>query len=137
MSRLLFPAIATVALVCTACGPSAPPADPRGTGPVASPSGPAPSTAASSYAAAAGQGTPVHYACGDASTISVTWGIDQAHVEFPDGRTVTLPKAQSASKGGGEVFVGDTVALQRNGDDIQLFEGEGSARQCAAQKPVE
>jgi len=136
MSRLLFPAIAAVVLVCAACGPSAPPADPRETGSVAPSSDPAPSTVAPSPAVA-GHGTPVRYACGDASVISVTWGDDQAHVEFPDGHVVSLPKAQSASKGGGEVFVGDTVSLQRNGDDIRLFDGEGSARQCAARKPVE
>src|SRR3546814_10269402 len=77
-----------------------------------------PSSSAAVTSPATAPGTPVSYACSDASTVSVTWGDDQARVEFPDGRTISLPKAQSASKGGGEVFVGDTVSLQRDEDEI-------------------
>lgn len=133
MSRLLIPAIAAIALGCSACGPSAPPSDPTPSAaePVAQTPDPSPSAAAASPAAATG--TPVTYACTDASTVSVAWGDDQARVGFADGRTISLPKAQSASKGGGEVFVGDTVSLQRDGDGIRLFDGEGAARQCSAQ----
>src|SRR3546814_8007805 len=87
----------------------------------------------SSDLAATAPGTPVTYACTDASPVSVAWGHDQARVEFADGRKISLPKAQSAYKCGGDVFVGETVSLQRDGDDIQLFEGQGTARQCSAQ----
>ena len=137
MSRLPLSAIAAIALGCSACGPSAPPSDPtsRATEHTAQTSDPSRSAAAASPAPA--PATPVSYECSDASTASVTWGVDHAQVEFPDGRTVSLPKAQSASKGGGDVFVGDTVSLQRDGDDIQLFEGEGPARQCGARASVE
>jgi len=136
MSRFLIPTFVAIALTYSACGPSAPPSDPAHptTEPSAQTPDSSPPDAVTSPAAAP---TPVRYSCGDASVISVTWGNEQAHVEFPGGRAVTLPKAQSASKGGDEVFVGDTVSLQRDGDDIQLFDGEGPARQCAAQKPVE
>jgi hypothetical protein len=131
MSRLLFPAIA-ITLACSACGPTPPPADParRATVSAAQPPDPTPVAAT---APDARPGTPVRYACTNGSTISVVWGENRARATLPDGRTVSLPKAQSASKGGGEVFVGETVSLQRDGDDIQLFEGEGSARQCSAQ----
>ena len=134
MSRLLFPAIAAALLACSACGPAEPPADParRATMPATQTPDPAPPAAAPAPDPAAGD-TPVRYACSDASTISVTWGNDQARIELPDGSLATLPKAQSASKGGGEVFVGDTVSLQRDGDDIELFAGDGPSRQCSAQ----
>src|SRR3546814_13966882 len=119
MSRLLIPAFVAIALACSACGPSAPPSDPTpsATEPTAQTSDPSPS-------AATAHGTPVTYACTDASPVSVAWGHDQARVEFADGRTISMPKAQSASKGGGDVFVGETVSLQRDGADIQLFGGE-------------
>ncbi|MGN7726085.1 hypothetical protein ACTJIL_09745 [Luteimonas sp. 22616] len=134
MSRLLFPAIAAALLACSACGPAEPPVDParHAAMPATRTPDPAPPAAATAPDPAAGD-TPVRYACSDASTISVTWGNDQARIELPDGSLATLPKAQSASKGGGEVFVGDTVSLQRDGDDIELFAGDGPARQCSAQ----
>ncbi|MFC3716883.1 hypothetical protein ACFONC_12045 [Luteimonas soli] len=134
MSRLLFPAVASVLLACTACGPTPPPSDParRATASIAEEPNPMP-PAADALPGAAGRDTPMRYACNDTSTVSVAWGDDQARVELPDGRMVSLPKAQSASKGGGEVFVGKTVSLQRDGDDIQLFEGEGNARKCSTQ----
>ena len=140
MSRLPLTATvatAVIALACSACGPSAPPSDPtpRATAPAAQTSDP--SSPAFARSAVAGPDTPTRYACSDASTVSVTWGDDQARVAFADGRTISLPKAQSASKGGGEVFVGNTVSVQRDGDDIQLFEGEDPARQCSAQASTE
>jgi hypothetical protein len=122
-TRALAPAFA-FALLCTSCGQ--PPDDPatRATGLTPEPtSAPFPATADAGIAS-------TRYACDDGSAVSVIWGNDKARVELPDGRMVSLPKAQSASKGGGEVFVGDTVSLQREGDDIQLFQGAGEAQQC-------
>src|SRR3546814_6869094 len=79
MSRLLIPAFVAIALACSACGPSAPPSDPTpsATEPTAQTSDPSPS-------AATAPGTPVTYACTDASPVSVAWGHDQARVEFAD-----------------------------------------------------
>lgn len=140
MSRLLFPAVAAILLACSAsaCGPTEPPAEPgrRAPIPVGQTPDPAPPAAADSPDIAA-RDTPVHYACSDASAISVTWGDDQARVELPDGRTVTLSKARSALKGRSEVFVGNTVSLQRHGDAIELFASDGSARQCSARPPTD
>src|SRR3546814_15180795 len=127
MSRLLIPAFVAIALACSACGPSAPPSDPTpsATEPTAQTSDPSPS-------AATAPGTPVTYACTDASPVSVAWGHDQARVEFAAGRTISLPKAQSASQGGRAVFVVDTVSLQRDGDHIHLVEGEATDQPSTA-----
>src|SRR3546814_14854700 len=94
MSRLLIPAFVAIALACSACGPSAPPSDPTpsATEPTAQTSDPSPS-------AATAPGTPVTYACTDASPAPVAWGPDPARVEFPDGRTIALPKAHPATQG--------------------------------------
>jgi len=137
MSRLLIPAFAAIALACSACGPSAPPSGQTPGAAEPAPQPPASSPPAAPTPPSAASGTAVAYTCTDASTVSVAWGNDQARIEFADGRAISLPKAQSASKGGGEVFVGDTVSLQRDVDDIQLFDGEGPARRCSTQAPSE
>src|SRR3546814_6667015 len=86
MSLLPLSAIAAIALGCSACAPSTPSGPTsRATEATAQTSDPSSSTAVTSPATA--PGTPVSYACSDASTVSVTWGDDQARVEFPDGRT--------------------------------------------------
>src|SRR3546814_16477053 len=123
MSRLLIPAFVAIALACSACGPSAPPSDPTpsATEPTAQTSDPSPS-------AATAPGTPVTYACTDASPVPVAWGHDQARVAFADGRTISPPKAQSASQGGGDVFVGATGSCPGDGDDIQRLQGQGTAK---------
>ncbi len=132
MSRSM-PAIAiAMLLACSACGPTAPPANPdqRATAPASEGSGPAtPIDAASS--ADAGQGESLRYACDDGSVVRVAYGDeDQARIEFPGGPTISLPKARSASKGAGEVFVGETVSLQRNGDELQVVQTAGKALRC-------
>jgi hypothetical protein len=51
-------------------------------------------------------------------------------LRWPEGRSVTLPRAESASKGGGDVYVGDTVSLQRDGNRIVLHDGDAPAVTC-------
>lgn len=108
-------------LSCASCEP--PPSDPatRATLPAPEPEQAAPATVAIGA---------TRYTCDDGSALGVRYVADRAQVELPDGRTVTLPKAQSASKGGGEAFVGEALALQRDGDDIQLHRDEQPALHC-------
>ena len=131
MSRIALPATGAILLACGACGPTPPPADSArlATVPVAEAPRTAPPAAATS-AGGTGRDTPMRYACNDGSAVSVAWGDAQALVAFADGHPVTLARAQSASKGDGEVFVGDTVSLQRERDGIELFQGAGEAVQC-------
>lgn len=112
-------------LACAACT-QAPPTDParRATVPDAA-STPAPGASPESQAA-------IRYACDGGAAVEVAYGGDEARVTLPDGRLVALPKAQSASKGGGEAFVGEAVSLQRDGDAIELFRDEGKALRCRA-----
>ncbi len=112
-------AILATALLCGGCGPAAPTGEPA---PAAATRPPAADTTPASGA--------VRYACGDGSSVTVAYGDDQARVDLPDGLTLALRKAQSASKGGGEVFVGDTVSLEREGEAIALFQGEGERLDC-------
>ena len=64
------------------------------------------------------------------STLDVAYAGSSAQVHWPDGRTLTLPRAESASKGGGDVYVGDTVSLQRDGSTLQLHDGDAPALTC-------
>src|SRR3546814_13837567 len=120
MSRLLIPAFVAIALACSACGPSAPPSDPTpsATEPTAQTSDPSPS-------AATAPGTPVTYACTDASPVSVAWGHDQARVEFADSRTLTPPNVQSPPKTGGDVSACETAWLRPSGRSSTRLEGRG------------
>lgn len=108
-------------LSCASCEP--PPSDPatRATLPTPEPGQVAPAMV---------DNGATRYTCDDGSTLGVRYVADQAQVELPDGRMVTLPKAQSASKGGGDAFVGEAMALQRDGDGIQLHRDEQPVSRC-------
>src|SRR3546814_15329555 len=118
MSRLLIPAFVAIALACSACGPSATPSDPT-----PSATEPTAQTYDPSTSAATAPGTPVTYACNEASPVSVAWGHEQARDEFDDRRTKSMPKAPQDSKGGGAEFVGEPVSTQRDGAAKQHSEG--------------
>src|SRR5690606_38559151 len=96
MARLLLPAAVLVALACGACGQGPEDSTPAATAP------PDPAAIASiehdAPPAAAPDGA-LRYACGDGGIVTIAWSGDDARVELGDGRTVTLPKAQSASSG--------------------------------------
>ncbi len=123
-----------LAAACAACGQTPPPADParRASGPEPA-QRPAPVAQAPARPGSdAGTRGTIRYACDDGSAVGIAYAGDEARVTLPDGRVVALPKAQSASRGGGEVFVGEAVSLQRDGDGIQLFQDEGKALHCRA-----
>jgi membrane-bound lysozyme inhibitor of c-type lysozyme MliC len=130
-----LPAIAIVMLLaCSACGPAAPPTDPAR--PATPPAGEGSSPAAPVDAASSAdtvEGTSLRYECDDGSVVRVTYGgEEQARIELPGGPTISLPKAQSASRGAGDVFVGETISLQRNGDELQVVRTAGKTLQCRA-----
>ncbi len=70
------------------------------------------------------------YRCDDGRTLDVRFTAAAADLQWPDGREARLPRAESASKGDGDVYVGDTVSLQRDGDRFQLHEEGRSATNC-------
>lgn len=119
----LLPVFA-LALACSACGPA--PEDPARR--AAMQPAPAPAPPAQSP----GAGDPARYLCDDGSAATIAATGEQATVQLPEGRNVALPKAQSASKGGGDVFVGETLSLQRDGDAVALFLEGGERTQCHA-----
>jgi membrane-bound inhibitor of C-type lysozyme len=93
--------------------------------PTASDSGGAPPAAQDTAA-------PDHigYRCADGSRLDVAYFGSTARISWPDGRSLTLPRAESASKGGGDVYVGETVSLQRDGNTLQLHDGEAPPLAC-------
>ena len=80
--------------------------------------------------AAASGSNRVSYRCADGSSVDVLYASGKAEVHWAGGRTLTLPRAESASRGGGDVYVGETVSLQHDGDKLQLHDGQAPARAC-------
>ena len=72
----------------------------------------------------------VAYRCSNGASLRVRYSDNHADLRWPDGRTLALPRAQSASKGGGDVYVGDTVALQRDDSHLRLHDGDAPAVAC-------
>ena len=77
-------------------------------------------------------GAEIIYTCEDGSELHVRYSTHSATFALEDGSRVTLPRAESASKGGGDVYVGDTVGLQRLGNVVQV-EQKGSAKRVCAE----
>jgi hypothetical protein len=97
------------------------------------PAAPAAATVApgSTAQAPATPGTAViAYHCTDGRTFEATYGDHGASLRWPDGRSAQLPRAESASKGGGDVYVGETVSLQRDASRIQLHDGNAPPVTC-------
>ena len=70
------------------------------------------------------------YRCADGSSFDVAYGGRNAEVQWTGGRALTLPRAESASKGGGDVYVGETVSLQHDGETLQIHDGQAPALAC-------
>lgn len=119
--------LSALALACAACTQSPPP-DPARRATIPAPEA-TPGTTATRTVDVTTPDT-LSYACDDGSALRIEYAAETARVELPDGRVVALPKAQSASKGGGEVFVGEAMSLQRNGDGIQMYQDEGKSLLC-------
>lgn len=75
-------------------------------------------------------GNRASYRCADGSSLDVAYAGSNAEVQWADGRTLTLPRAESASKGDGDVYVGETVSLQHDGDKLQIHDGQAPALAC-------
>lgn len=75
--------------------------------------------------------TGADYACADGTRLQVRFGDHDATLHWPGGRSLVLPRAESASRGGGDVYVGETASLQRDGARLQLHDGERAATDCA------
>jgi hypothetical protein len=134
LSRVAFAACLLCLAACQrtpdadAAAPSSPAA---GAADAPAPPAPAPAPAdAPPAAAASASGTSVDYACADGTTLQAGFGEHDATLRWPGGRSLTLPRAESASKGGGDVYVGETVSLQRDGARLQLHDGARTATTC-------
>ena len=90
------------------------------------PAAPAPATVTPAPAPQMGAA----YACADGTALQASFGDDDVTLQWPDGRSLVLPRAESASKGGGDVYVGETVSLQRDGMQLQLHDGDRAATTC-------
>jgi hypothetical protein len=74
--------------------------------------------------------TTVAYHCTDGRTLEASYGEHDATLRWPGGRSVHLPRAESASKGAGDVYVGETVSLQRGPSRIELHDGDAPPVTC-------
>lgn len=72
------------------------------------------------------------YACADGSAITIDADARRATVTLRNGVAVDLPRAESASKGGGDVFVGETLSALRENGAVRLQSGAASAVECHA-----
>jgi hypothetical protein len=123
----------TLVAIMAACSPSQPPAEPEvaqpaedmsASLPVAEPPVPAPTIPASG----ATSGSMVVYACEDGSGVTVTYDKYSALVKLPTGSTM-LSRAESASNGGNDAYLGEELSLYRSGNLVQL-QVAGKSRAC-------
>ena len=70
------------------------------------------------------------YRCEDGTMLRAEYGDADVRVHWADGRTATLPRAESASAGGGDAYVGSDVSLQRTGSGFELHDGENATVAC-------
>ena len=68
-------------------------------------------------------GNRASYLCADGSSLDVVYAGGNAELRWPGGRRLVLPRAESASKGDGDVYVDDTVSFLRDGRTLQLHDG--------------
>jgi hypothetical protein len=128
LSRLGFAAC----LLCLAACQRPPDVDdatPPAVAPAAAPATSTPPAVGTPPSAAPGTSAG-DYLCADGTRVQVAFGDHDATLRWPDGRNVVLPRAESASKGGGDAYVGDTVSLQRDGSRLQLHDGDRAATTC-------
>lgn len=119
--------------IMAACSPPQPPAEPKAEQPtedmsaslpVAEPPVPAPIVPASGTTS----GSMVVYVCEDGNSVTVTYDKYSALVKLPSGSTM-LSRAESASNGGNDAYLGEELSLFRNGNLVQL-QIAGKSRAC-------
>ena len=120
-----------------ACSPSKPPEkseaaqaaeDASASLPAAEPAAPAPVAPAPTAPAPDAAPGSIAYACDDGSGLTVTYDQYGALVKLPSGATM-LSRAESASGGGKEAYLGEELSLYRNGNLVQLQAG-GKSHTC-------
>lgn len=89
---------------------------------------PAATTATASVVPDAPSGSMVVYTCDNGSSLTVTYDQYGALVKLPTGSTM-LPRAESASNGYDEAYLGEELSLYRTGGVVQL-QLSGKARNC-------
>ena len=70
------------------------------------------------------------YRCEDGTMLQAEYGEADVSLRWADGRTATLPRAESASAGGSDAYVGSDVSLQRTGSGFELHDGENATVAC-------
>jgi len=115
------------------CGPSQPPAeaevaqpaeDVSASLPAAAPPEPAPAVSTPDSP----PGSMVVYACDDGGGVTITYDKYSALVKLPTGSTM-LTRAEDASGGGIDAYLGEELSLYRNGDLVEL-QVAGKSRSC-------
>lgn len=110
--------------IMTACSPSQPPAEPEVAQPAEAMSAPPPAAEPPAPALAVpapsiGSGSMVVYACDDGSDVTVTYDKYTALVKLPTGSTM-LSRAEAASSGGNDAYIGEELSLYRSGNLVRL-----------------
>ena len=75
------------------------------------------------------------YRCSDGSQVAVRFGHYDATVRRADNTTFTLPRAESASADGIDVYVGMELALERQGEHLRVTRG-GEVLTCEPATPM-
>jgi hypothetical protein len=127
-----------LAAMTAACGPSQPPGEPTqpegymsAPAPAAQPSEPMPTVPTpAAPSTSTPSGSMVVYVCDDGSGLTVTYDEYSALVKLRTGST-TLSRAESASNGGDDAYLGEELSLYRNGNMVQL-QGADKSRICTA-----
>lgn len=137
--KMQLAASVVLAAMLAACSPSqpsdkaetTPPAEimPPEPLPVAEPYGPTTASPAAPVATASTPpGSMVVYACGDGSSLTVTYDEYAALVKLPSGSTM-LSRAEPVSSSGSEAYLGEELSLYRNGNTVEL-QVAGKSRTC-------
>lgn len=127
-SRIRLVAGLLLAAMIPACSSPQPPAvepeAPSETAPALppEPDQPMPDDPAAPSTAAVEPGLIV-YACDDGRSLTVTYAEYSALVKLPTG-SIALPRAESASSGGGDAYIGEELSLYRDGNRVQLQGGD-------------
>lgn len=127
---ILAAGLACLGLV--ACQPAETPPAAAGMAPAPTAAEPSASARPASALPPPASGEAIEYLCAGGIALSARYGGGKVTLRWPDGRSATLPRAESASRGSADAYVGDRVSLQRDGARIELHDGDAPAMACNA-----